>query len=283
MRQKPRRACQCRRPARRRAPGPAPWQTKRESWPVNGWTFLCLFGMVPPGSEVQRTYVLACEVGASRPSVEGPLRRVDRERWIETSGMLRKVMLPAETGLSQVPAAALPSDAPMSRQFRGKGFCTLADAARAILVLPYARARSANSILDEARGTCSTKNAAFVLLAREAGFRADLVVDFFMMSEANTPGVGCVLEEEGLSCVLEAHCSARLGNVTVDLTGLEGTSTMVVQRVLLEPGRLEEKALLHREQLKEWGKGYAPYHTSDELWMTRERCIEALSQKGKSN
>ena len=207
---------------------------------------------------------------------------LSEQGWIEASGMLRSLVLPAEAGVCHVPEVALASEPHLSRQFREYGLRTLADAARAILLLPYARARSAYAVLEEARGTCSTKNAAFVLLAREAGLKADLVVDFFMMSEANTPGVGSVLEEAGLSCVLEAHCSARLGDVTVDLTGLEGTGSMVVRRMLLNPRRLEQKALLHREQLKEWGKGYAPWHTIDELWGIRERCIDALSRKERS-
>lgn len=191
-------------------------------------------------------------------------------------------MLSAETGLCHVPDVPLPSGPCMSSQFRDRGSRTLADAARVILSLSYARAQSPYTILEEGRGTCSTKNAAFVLLAREAGLTADLVVDFFMMSEANTPGVGFVLEEAGLSSVLEAHCSARLGDVTVDLTGLRGTSSTVVRRRLLEPLKLEEKALLHREQLSAWGRTYAPNHSIDELWTIRERCIEALSQEESS-
>ena len=90
----------------------------------------------------------------------------------------------------------------------GVGAATFEDLALHVRRLPYRRtlaSEDAYQILREGCGTCSSKHRLLAITAREAG-RTDvqLTVGIYRMSEANTPGVGSVLANAGLTYVPEA-------------------------------------------------------------------------------
>ena len=172
-------------------------------------------------------------------------------------------------------------DGRLSRLLRARGCRTLDDASRLLIALPYGRpvATGIDAVLAEGRGTCSGKHALFVEICREAGVPARLLVGFFLMTEANTPGVGPVLAEAGLDGIWEAHCIAGLPEEMVDLTGLPGGAAVVLQaQIEIEPDAIADKPALHRVALGRWAADSAIPLSVDTLWSIRERCIAALAR-----
>jgi hypothetical protein len=172
-------------------------------------------------------------------------------------------------------------DGPISRALKIEGCDTLAEAAAYVTELPYGRtvSNSPLSVIVERVGTCSSKHAVFALLCREVKQPAKLMIGYFNMCEATVPGVGQVLESEGLAFILEAHCYIQLPDGDLDLTGL---STGCGDRSLhncqaIEPERISEKTQLHKFALDQWRAQHAPKMSLDQLWAVRERCIAALS------
>jgi hypothetical protein len=111
--------------------------------------------------------------------------------------------------VERLPDFALDAGRTLGREFvtlELGGYC---DAARHASSLPNGRNSDRSDwrlVLKEGRGTCSTKHALLAELARENGRHVALVLAIYEMDEANTPGVGAVLERHGLPCVPEAHC-----------------------------------------------------------------------------
>jgi hypothetical protein len=180
--------------------------------------------------------------------------------------------------------APLP-DGPFGAAFRGAACATLEDAFRLVHRLPYgrnARPEAPLAVLDEGRGTCSTKHALLARLAREAGAPVGLRLGLFLMSEANTPGVGGALAAAGLACVPEAHCFLVVGGERIDLTFASGGGGCALD--FLEEREVDPAALFaikvpwHRRELARWAeaRGLDP----ERVWAAREACIGALSRAG---
>jgi hypothetical protein len=74
--------------------------------------------------------------------------------------------------------------------FRAAGVHDFAGAARHLLALPYGRIADRNKfwlVLEEGRGTCTTKHALLAELGREQQIDVDLTLSIYEMNERNTP------------------------------------------------------------------------------------------------
>ena len=74
------------------------------------------------------------------------------------------------------------------------------------------------AVLNEGKGTCSTKHALLKALASEQGLPIRLVLGIYEMNARNTPGIGQVLEEHHLPCIPEAHCYLVHQDRRIDVT-----------------------------------------------------------------
>jgi hypothetical protein len=125
--------------------------------------------------------------------------------------------------LDRLPAMPLRGDGPATARFRAVGAVDFTAAARHLLRVPYGRISDRRRfwlVLDEGRGTCSTKHALLATLAEEQDIDVQLVLAIYEMSERNTPGVGAVLDRHGLDCIPEAHCFLRYRGERIDITGV---------------------------------------------------------------
>ena len=188
--------------------------------------------------------------------------------------------------------AALP-DAPiletgaLGSRFRRRGCTTLRQAARYLHDLPYGRNSDRSDfrlVLSEGRGTCSTKHAVLAALGQELGIAVQLTMGIYEMSEANTPGVGPVLERYQLSSIPEAHTYLRYRHRRVDITrsGIEPRAE--IQNFILEqdirPDQIGDyKVSFHRTFLRQWLSQHPElsHFTPEALWEIREACIFAIS------
>jgi hypothetical protein len=166
---------------------------------------------------------------------------------------------------------------------------TLREAAAYLWTLPYGRNTNPSDplcVLEEGRGTCSSKHALLArLLAEEGVSGIELYLGIYEMSEANTAGVGRVLARYGLESIPEAHCYLRKGRQRIDVTRPVRPGQATIEPFLFEqaitPDQVGEyKRNVHRRVLGELaGKGAYHQFTPEALWLIREECIAAISDE----
>jgi hypothetical protein len=179
----------------------------------------------------------------------------------------------------------LAADGPVTRLFRAAGIHDFAGAARHLLRLPYGRIADRSRfwlVLEEGRGTCTTKHATLAELAREQGIDVQLTFGIYEMSERNTPGVGQVLSKYGLACIPEAHCYLYYRGERIDVTGVPPGAEPIDGFLHEEPIETDQigayKNDLHKRFLRDWAtrSDAAQGRSLEELWRIREECIAAL-------
>jgi hypothetical protein len=170
---------------------------------------------------------------------------------------------------------------------RAQGCHTYREAASFVWRLPYGRTSSRADlglVLKEGQGTCSSKHGFLKALAVEQRLRIGLVLGFFEMTEANTPGVGPVLEAHGVASVLEAHCFLAVHGHSIDLTMPPGSPAGVNRRFLhrefISASQVGAyKVERHRQAMADWVRTLpAPRSTPAEMWAIREACIARLGE-----
>jgi hypothetical protein len=185
--------------------------------------------------------------------------------------------------IERLPNVTLHVERPLGRSFAALGLGDYREAARHVRNLPYGRNSDRSEwrlVLEEGRGTCSTKHALLAELARENGLPVALVLGVYEMDAANTPGVGAVLREHGLRCVPEAHCYLAHNGARVDLTRERGGAEQIegfLHEEEIEPHQIGEyKVQAHRDFVRRWAgrRGLDPAR----VWQAREECIAALAE-----
>ena len=182
--------------------------------------------------------------------------------------------------VGRLPDFALDASRPLGAKFAALGIRDYRAAARHVRSLPYGRNSDRSDwrlVLNEGRGTCSTKHALLAELAHENGRRVALVLGVYEMDGTNTPGVGAVLKHDGLSRVPEAHCYLAYKGARVDVTrqGGGGQIRRFLYEEEIEPRQIGDyKVEAHKRFVCLWAaeRGLDPGH----VWRVREECIAAL-------
>ena len=174
----------------------------------------------------------------------------------------------------------------VSAAFRERGCSTIRDAASLVWTLPYGRNTDRadyRRVLCEGRGTCSTKHALIAALGVEQAIEIALRLGIYEMTEANTPGIGRVLDGVGLAAIPEAHCWLRYRSVDIDVTMPPDRPGVAAGTFLHEETITPEqigayKAQVHEQFLARWlaRQKRVDLDVAD-AWRIREGCIAALS------
>lgn len=189
------------------------------------------------------------------------------------------------SALDRLAPRLLAADGPVTARFRALGADDFAAAARHVRQIAYGRISDRSRywlVLDEGRGTCTTKHATLAALAREQGIDVQLMLGIYEMGERNTPGVGPVLSAHGLAYIPEAHCYLRYEGERVDMTGVPPGAEPIERFLHEEPITIEQigayKNDLHRAFLRDWiaRADPAPGRSLEDAWRIREACIAAL-------
>lgn len=151
--------------------------------------------------------------------------------------------------------------------------------------MPYGRLDYGNDlslIIDEDKGTCSTKHA----LIRKVGYEQSweglsLMLCIYKMSKENTPGIGNAIKTP-LFYLPEAHCVIRDDDQIIDITTKDSDFKRIESDVLdmkeITPDQIGNwKVTFHREFLKKWLSEENLDLSFDEIWKMREECILNLS------
>jgi hypothetical protein len=186
-----------------------------------------------------------------------------------------------------LPAVALHPAGSTTRAFLARTLHDFQAAARYLHHLPYGRNTNRADfrlVLDEERGTCSTKHALLAELAREQQIPVALTLGIYAMHERNTPGVGGILEKYGLSFLPEAHCYLTYARTRIDITrsGVESTEpiTQFFHEEIITPADIGAyKVEVHHQYLCMWlvNEHRVAGRTFAEVWKIREECIAALA------
>ena len=187
-----------------------------------------------------------------------------------------------ETGVESLPDFPLDAEGEAGRRFAALGIGGYRDAARHVRSLPYGRTSDRSDwrlVLEEGRGTCSTKHALLAELARENGRPVSLVLGVYEMDGENTPGVGGVLDGYGLPFVPEAHCYLVYDGKRVDLTREGGGEEpeRFLQEEEIDARQIGDyKVEAHQGFVRRWAerRGLDPA----QVWRAREECIAALAE-----
>jgi hypothetical protein len=185
--------------------------------------------------------------------------------------------------MQELPDFAIDAHTGLCALLREHAHRRFAPLARHVQQLPYGRVDVGGDpgvVISLARGTCSSKHRLLAQVALECDHdEIRLAVGIYLMSEANTPGVGAVLAAAGLRCIPEAHCYLICQGERFDLTreaqGQLSPFESLQEESLIDPMTLHlTKVPLHQRFLQQWATaaGRSPH----ELWRVREACIEAL-------
>jgi hypothetical protein len=188
-----------------------------------------------------------------------------------------------------LPAWPLALEGEITAQFLALGLTDFLRAAAFLNQLPYGRntyREDGRGVLQEARGTCSTKHSILAALAKEQIIdEVTLTLGLYDMTGRNTPGVGAVLSQYDLPYLPEAHCYIRYGEIRVDITRSGQVPSEPIAHLRHEtsiaPGQIGSyKTAWHQRWIQEWAatSEIAGGRDWEEIWRIREACIAALSQ-----
>jgi hypothetical protein len=170
----------------------------------------------------------------------------------------------------------------ITQAFVGIGLHDFQAAAAYIARLPYGRNTNREdklAVLQEHRGTCSTKHALLHRLASEQQINAALTLGIYLMDGRNTPGVSEVLHKYRIVSIPEAHCYLSCDEKRVDVTCLAGHRLLPVlhEEEISSQQIGNYKVELHRRWLARWAKETKCLYGVKGLWRVREECIAALA------
>lgn len=173
----------------------------------------------------------------------------------------------------------------LSKRLRELGVLSFLEAITFIKKLPYGRNSDRSNpdlVLEELKGTCSTKHAVLRKIAAEqsiGGVR--LLLCMFKMNAQNTPKVEDILGFNDLEYIPEAHCILEINGHMIDVTNADSDFSRIQNDVIemfeIQPKQIGNfKLNHHRVTIEHWRETEGLSQGFEELWMIREQCIKAL-------
>ena len=185
-----------------------------------------------------------------------------------------------------LPNTKLSPNKPISQKFLASGIFGFRDAVEYVHFLPYGRTSSRTNlllVLDEKKGTCSSKHALLALLAKECSLSLDLMLGIYSMDGNNTSGVETVLNKYDLKSIPEAHCYLRYKARRIDITrsGVKANSPIsnFLFEKAIEPEDISSKKVeIHQDFIRRWleNSSASIKYNFDAIWKIREECISVL-------
>jgi hypothetical protein len=118
-----------------------------------------------------------------------------------------------------IPAVSLVPQGPVTQRFIDLGLANLRDVASYIKDMPYGYNEDQDNpivLLDEGRGTCTTKHGLFALCAAEMNIPIFKALGIYLMTEQTVSGIKKILGE--LDAIPALHCFLVYGPYRIDLT-----------------------------------------------------------------
>ena len=172
---------------------------------------------------------------------------------------------------------------PVTDFFLDQELTTFHDAIHFVRDLPYGRNQSRDDyllVLEELKGTCSTKHALLAKIAemhRQSEIQLMIVV--FEMNSKNTPEIIDILEAYDIPSIPEAHVILQYNGKLYDFTN-ESTNAQfenILHQTPIEPAQIGDfKVSLHKSFISTWVADSSIGFEPEMIWNIREQCIERL-------
>lgn len=175
---------------------------------------------------------------------------------------------------------------PLSREFLELKCHSWEEVWHYVNQLAYARTSDSNRfhlVLEERRGTCSTKHALLAALAEEQEVALFLMMGLMEMNAKKFPALQSVLEKYYLSSIVETHCYLIYEGERLDITfpgkrDYPQASDFLKEWIITPCEIGDVKIKRHQEEMKNWiAEKKIPY-TFEKVWSIREESIDALSR-----
>lgn len=170
-----------------------------------------------------------------------------------------------------------------SAAFRALGINDFTAACAYVQALPYGRNANRTDfmlVLEEGKGTCSSKHALLAFLADENKVsEVELIVGIFLMSAETHPKLAPFFEGKSYQALPEAHCYLRYKGERYDYTDMSNTMERITPKIIreqrAEPQQVAEwKPMIHKHYIDGWLKRNPQIGlTTAEIWNEREVCI----------
>lgn len=180
------------------------------------------------------------------------------------------------------------SDLPLSKICRQKHIYTFIQLAKYIQLLPYGRTKNRSdfySIINEQKGTCSTKHAFLKAVSIENNQPSvTLHIGIYKMNALNTTGIESILRNNMLDYIPEAHTYLKINGNILDITrniiSKKSFETTLLIEIKIEPNQIDVfKENYHKNYIKKWIIKKNVLYNFHYIWEIRESCIIALSKK----
>jgi hypothetical protein len=178
------------------------------------------------------------------------------------------------------------SSEPCSQLFLEKGIKDFHSACSYVHNLPYGRISNPCDllfVLQEEKGTCSSKHALLGRLAEENNqLEIEVVMGLFLMSPETHPVLTDFFSDKMYAVIPEAHCYLRYKGIRYDFTSTSNSMSRIENKIIreqrIEPHQTGEwKVKIHQEYLGKWLKRHSELSINlEEIWKDREKCILLL-------
>jgi len=151
--------------------------------------------------------------------------------------------------------------------------------------LPYGRNTHRDDfslVLEENKGTCSTKHALIKALADEQNILLSLVLGIFLTTSDHDPRIAPLLEKYNLPAIPEAHCFLKFREVRFDIT-FSGeiqfpSQDEIINEYLITPTQIGKyKVQKHKDFIDAWIAENHITYSAEQIWDIREEWINLLS------
>ncbi len=182
-----------------------------------------------------------------------------------------------------------PNLGPISMRFHSQQISDVQQAFEYVKQLPYGRNVNKSSlltVLDEGRGTCSTKHSLLKRLCDEQELHDVLLFTrVFEMSGNYHPEVEKVLNQHNLNAIPEAHVFLKISDEIVDCTSSNSAfdafinSTNLHEQAIEPEQSADYKIELHKKVMSDWLYQHRDTisYSLEDLWNIREQCIHVLT------
>lgn len=186
-----------------------------------------------------------------------------------------------------IPNFKLNTESPISKKLIELGILDFDSACEYVKNIPVGRNSSRNNftlIIDENRGTCSTKHALLNLLTEENNQNdIELMFGIYLISPETNPQLTKLFEGNNLTNLPESLCFLRYKGKRYDFTShnnfLNQIESKIVREQRIEPNQVGEwKEKIHLDYLMKWIKRNPELTLNiDEIWKIREECQQLFN------
>lgn len=174
----------------------------------------------------------------------------------------------------------------VSKQFLSKNVRTFRRAIEYVYKLQYAPPSEPfnfHLVLKEERGTCSTRHALLVALAKELGLPINLGLAIYNLTPQRFPELKDILQKFNIPYIPESHNFMVYNNIFLDITFPGDCKILLPSEVNQEEKILPEQIInykieVHKKYLEKWYKENDFNFSMEEFNEAHRQCVTKLGE-----